>query len=206
MGLAPRHAPLRLGLSYFAPKSSRQPANRNGEDKRQSNCPPAKESSARAKRASQAALMSSSDRPGGRRISVFRLAPPGKMLLPQSGISMTTSTATHRREIVDKKRCYLNERGQQVVENNRSAVKNESKNPADSNCAQGLRARVCPPHRCAPRRAEPGSSPSSKSFGRDTTLFTVGQSNNLVKAEATCGARHIRRELSEVGAGTIKPK
>jgi hypothetical protein len=34
----------------------------------------------------------------------------------------------------------------------------------------------------------------------------VGQSNNLVKAEATCGAWHIRRELSEVGAGTIKPR
>jgi hypothetical protein len=49
------------------------------------------------------------------------------MLLPQSGISMTTSTTTHRREIVDKKRCYLNERGQQVVENNHSAVKNEPK-------------------------------------------------------------------------------
>jgi len=28
-----------------------------------------------------------------------------KMLLPQSGISMTTSTTTHLREIVDKKRC-----------------------------------------------------------------------------------------------------
>jgi len=27
-----------------------------------------------------------------------------------------------------------------------------------------------------------------------------------VKAEATCGARHIRRELSEIGAGTIKPR
>src|SRR2546427_5894911 len=53
MGLAPRHAPLRLGLSYFAPKSSRQPANRNEENKRQSNCPPAKESSARAERPRQ---------------------------------------------------------------------------------------------------------------------------------------------------------